>query len=210
MARVHAGDAWIRDDPAVRDRIVFSWHSSSMDRCLEEDEQILSHPRDPHKRVDALPGSHHVTVVLDVVVLADSRQTVLSVATPRPRVPGPSPARSSLTDAPSAFRSESLGGGWHRSPRYAIHIRGMRNRIAHGYPLVESDISGKGAEMTTHVATRRSSSAAVKWRRRFAEVSALQRPRDSRCSRSTVSRDANHASSPPGSGRTCPNSSMFS
>ncbi|MCY0905983.1 hypothetical protein OS914_13935 [Arthrobacter sp. H14-L1] len=49
-----AGAAWIRDDSAVSDRIVFSWQSTIMDRWLEEDEQVHSHPRDPHKRVDAL------------------------------------------------------------------------------------------------------------------------------------------------------------
>ena len=82
--KVFASAAWIRDDPAVRDRIVFSWQSSIMDRWLEEDEQVHSHPRDPFKRVDALVSSRHVTVALDGITLADSRQPVLLFETHAP------------------------------------------------------------------------------------------------------------------------------
>ena len=41
-----------------------------LDRWLEEDE-VRSHPRDPHKRVDALPSSRHVVVRHGGDVLAD-------------------------------------------------------------------------------------------------------------------------------------------
>ena len=48
-----------------------------MDRWLEEDEEVHSHPRDPHKRVEALPSSRHITVSLDGVLLADTTDPVL-------------------------------------------------------------------------------------------------------------------------------------
>lgn len=69
--------AWMRDDPAVVDRIVFSWHPSVMDTWLEEEEQVEGHPRDPHKRVEALPSSRQVSVALDGVQLAETKNPVL-------------------------------------------------------------------------------------------------------------------------------------
>lgn len=68
--------AWTREDPALAGRIVFSWEPGVLERWLEEDEVVAGHPRDPHKRVDALHSSRHVTVALDGQVLADSRDTV--------------------------------------------------------------------------------------------------------------------------------------
>ncbi len=76
--------AWVRDDPALSDRLVLSWQPGLLDRWLEEDEVVGSHPRDPHKRVDALPSSRHVVVSLGGTVLADSRQPVLLFETGLP------------------------------------------------------------------------------------------------------------------------------
>lgn len=75
--RVFAGAAWIRDEPEVADRIVFTWHPDVMDKWLEEDEVVQGHPRDPHKRVEALPSSRHVNVTIDGVQLADTTDPVL-------------------------------------------------------------------------------------------------------------------------------------
>lgn len=80
---VHAGGrvlphaAWRRDDPALEGRITLTWAPEAFDRWLEEEEEVHSHPRDPHKRVEALPSSRHVTVKLDGVLLADSTEPVL-------------------------------------------------------------------------------------------------------------------------------------
>lgn len=104
--RDFAGAAWIRDDSAVSDRIVFSWQSSIMDRWLEEDEQVHSHPRDPHKRVDALPSSRHVTVALDGVVLAESKRPVLLFETHLP---------TRFYFPRSDVRLDKLGGSANRS-----------------------------------------------------------------------------------------------
>lgn len=76
--------AWRRDEPALTDRLVLSWQPDLIDRWLEEDEVVRGHPRDPHKRVDALPSSRHVVVSLDDTVLADSRQPVLIFETGLP------------------------------------------------------------------------------------------------------------------------------
>lgn len=76
--------AWQRDDPALADRLVLSWAPGLLDRWTEEDEEVAGHPRDPYKRVDALPSSRHVVVSLDGVVLAESDRPVLLFETGLP------------------------------------------------------------------------------------------------------------------------------
>ena len=76
--------AWTHDHPDLTDRLVFSWQPDLVDRWLEEDEQVAGHPRDPYKRVDALPSSRHVVVALDGVMLAETRAPVLLFETGLP------------------------------------------------------------------------------------------------------------------------------
>ena len=76
--------AWTRDDPDLQDLVVFSWQPGLIDRWLEEEEEVGVHPRDPHKRVEALASTRHVTVALDGVVLADSCAPVLLFETDLP------------------------------------------------------------------------------------------------------------------------------
>lgn len=76
--------AWRRDTPELADLFVFSWQPGVLDRWLEEDEEVAGHPRDPRKRVEALPSSRHVVVSLDGTVLADSREPVLLFETDLP------------------------------------------------------------------------------------------------------------------------------
>jgi uncharacterized protein (DUF427 family) len=54
----------------LRDTIRFEW--AAMDAWFEEDEEVIVHPRDPHKRIDILPSSRNVRIELDGVVLADT------------------------------------------------------------------------------------------------------------------------------------------
>ena len=82
--RVIEHAAWVRDDPAISDRIIVSWQNGLIDRWLEEDEVVFAHPRDPHKRVEALPSSRHVEVSLEGTVLADCRSPVLLFETHLP------------------------------------------------------------------------------------------------------------------------------
>ncbi len=76
--------AWVRDDPELAGRIVVSWRPDLVDRWLEEDEEVRGHPRDPHKRVDALQSSRHVVVSVGGTALADSHDPVLLFETHLP------------------------------------------------------------------------------------------------------------------------------
>jgi uncharacterized protein (DUF427 family) len=55
----------------LRGYIAFAF--DAMDEWLEEDQPIEVGPKDPYRRVDVLPTSRHVRVLLDGQVLADSR-----------------------------------------------------------------------------------------------------------------------------------------
>ncbi len=54
----------------LRDLIRFEW--GSMDAWFEEDEQVFTHPRDPHTRVDILASSRHVRVEVGGTAIAES------------------------------------------------------------------------------------------------------------------------------------------
>ncbi|MGH9150588.1 MAG: DUF427 domain-containing protein [Acidimicrobiales bacterium] len=67
---------------ALRGLIRFDW--GAMDAWFEEDEEVIVHPRDPYTRVDILASSRHVEVVVEGVVVADSRQPRLLFETGLP------------------------------------------------------------------------------------------------------------------------------
>lgn len=75
--------AWTLADEAVDDRVVLTWEPGLLD-WTEEDEPVTGHPRDPHKRVEALPSSRHVEVAVDGVTLASSDRPVLLFETDLP------------------------------------------------------------------------------------------------------------------------------
>ena len=54
----------------LRDTVRLEWQA--MDAWFEEDEEVFTHARDPHTRVDILPSSRHVRVDLAGATLADS------------------------------------------------------------------------------------------------------------------------------------------
>lgn len=60
---------------ALRDLVRFEW--DAMDAWFEEDEQVYTHARDPHHRIDVLRSSRHVEVIVKGVVVADSRRPTL-------------------------------------------------------------------------------------------------------------------------------------
>lgn len=82
--RVVEHAAWVRDDPAISDRVVLSWEPGVLDRWLEEDDEVFVHPRDPHLRVEALTSSRHVQVSLAGTPLAESHSPVLLFETGLP------------------------------------------------------------------------------------------------------------------------------
>lgn len=67
---------------ALKDHFAFDWNK--MDKWHEEDEEIFVHPRDPFKRVDALPSKRHVRVVIDGQAVADTHRPHLLFETNHP------------------------------------------------------------------------------------------------------------------------------
>src|SRR5687767_14825421 len=53
----------------LRGYVLVDWGAA--DRWLEEDEEIIGHPRDPFDRIDIRRSSRHVVVSLDGQVVAD-------------------------------------------------------------------------------------------------------------------------------------------
>jgi len=76
--------AWVRDDPALQDRVVLSWQPGVLDRWTEEQEEVIEHPRDPFKRVEAIASSRHVQIAVHGVELADTKRPVLLFETHLP------------------------------------------------------------------------------------------------------------------------------
>jgi uncharacterized protein (DUF427 family) len=83
--RLVPGAVWeYPDSPleAIRDHLRIEW--SAMDHWFEEDEEVHVHPRSPYTRIDALPSSRHVQVIVGGVTVADSRRPTLLFETGLP------------------------------------------------------------------------------------------------------------------------------
>lgn len=76
--------AWRLAEPDLKGTIVLSWWPRQLDRWTEEEEVVMSHPRDPYSRVDAITSSRHVQVRVSGRLLADSRDPVLLFETGLP------------------------------------------------------------------------------------------------------------------------------
>ena len=70
-----ASDPKLSDAPDLRGYAAFYW--DALDAWYEEDEEVFVHARDPHKRIDVLPSSRHVQVVVGGETVADTRRPVL-------------------------------------------------------------------------------------------------------------------------------------
>jgi uncharacterized protein (DUF427 family) len=55
--------------------IVLDW--AAFDRWMDEDEDLVAHPRDPFKRIDTRRSSRHVVVEIDGQQVAESRRPTL-------------------------------------------------------------------------------------------------------------------------------------
>lgn len=64
---------------AMRDAFALTW--SAFDTWLEEDEVLHTHARSPYVRIDALPSSRHVRVVVGGEVVAESSRPVVLTET---------------------------------------------------------------------------------------------------------------------------------
>jgi uncharacterized protein (DUF427 family) len=68
--------------PRVKGYVAFYWNK--MDAWYEEDEQVYGHARDPYKRVEILPSSRHVRVVLGDQAIAETHHPRLLLETGGP------------------------------------------------------------------------------------------------------------------------------
>ncbi|QFZ71970.1 DUF427 domain-containing protein [Streptomyces fagopyri] len=79
--------AWTFPADDLAGHIAFEWFrrvGRGLDHWYEEEEEIFVHPRDPHKRVDALPSGRHVRVEIGGTVVADTHHPVLLFETGLP------------------------------------------------------------------------------------------------------------------------------
>jgi uncharacterized protein (DUF427 family) len=68
--------------PDLENYIAFKW--AAMDAWYEEEEEVFVHPRNPYHRVDTIPSSRHIEVVIDGVKVADTRRGHLLFETSLP------------------------------------------------------------------------------------------------------------------------------
>ncbi len=70
------------EGPKIQGYLAFYW--DQMDAWYEEEERVFAHARDPYKRVDVLPSSRHVRVVLEGATVADTRHPQILLKTGLP------------------------------------------------------------------------------------------------------------------------------
>ena len=80
--RRHDAAAWRYDDEDLADYVAIDW--DALDRWLEEEEEVIGHPRDPFKRIDVRRSSRHVVVRIDREVVAETRRPSLLFETGLP------------------------------------------------------------------------------------------------------------------------------
>lgn len=79
--------AWTFAASDLAGHIAFEWFGRvgrGLDHWYEEEEEIFIHPRDPHKRVDAIASGRHVRVEIDGTLVADTVRPVLLFETGLP------------------------------------------------------------------------------------------------------------------------------
>lgn len=158
-----AGAAWTYAGEDLAGHVSFEWFGREvLDHWYEEDDEVFVHPRDPHKRVDALPSSRHVRVEIENTVVAESHTPVLLFETdlpvryylPREDVrldlltPLAQDTRCPYKGVASAYWSWAGGGdvppgiAWsYPDPLPAVGV--IRNRIAFYNEAVDITVDGE-------------------------------------------------------------------
>ena len=72
-----AGAAWKWNVAGLEGYIAVSWYPGVIDRWFEEDQPVITHPRDPANRVDVVASSRQVEIFDDAQLLARSKQPTL-------------------------------------------------------------------------------------------------------------------------------------
>ncbi len=70
------------DRPDFDGYMALDW--AAMDHWFEEEEEVFYHPRNPYHRVDFIPGSRHVEVIVDGVKVADTTGPLMVFETTLP------------------------------------------------------------------------------------------------------------------------------
>ena len=65
----------MKDCPDISNYMAFYWNK--MDHWFEEDEEVYVHARDPHKRVDVIPSTRHVKVIVNGQPVAESNRPTI-------------------------------------------------------------------------------------------------------------------------------------
>jgi uncharacterized protein (DUF427 family) len=74
--------AWVFADPELERRVAVDFRA--LDRWLEEEVEVVGHPRDPFKRIDVRRSSRHVRVYADDQLVADSKRPLMLFETGHP------------------------------------------------------------------------------------------------------------------------------
>ena len=80
-----ADAAWRHLDSPIeelRDLVRIEW--DAMDAWFEEDVEVFVHPRSPYARIDVLPTSRHVRVLVDGEIVADTQRASILYETGLP------------------------------------------------------------------------------------------------------------------------------
>ncbi|WP_082198236.1 DUF427 domain-containing protein [Paenibacillus sp. FJAT-27812] len=76
--------AWSWNVEGLKGYLGVNWFNGVLDGWFEEDQPVMTHPRDPYNRVDALPSSRHVVVWANGRVIAETHDPVLVYETGLP------------------------------------------------------------------------------------------------------------------------------
>ena len=84
--RIAENAAWTYEPkenrPDFTGYVAFKWQA--MDHWFEEEEEVFLHPRHPYHRVDTIPSSRHVEVLIDGVKIAETTRPFLLFETGLP------------------------------------------------------------------------------------------------------------------------------
>ena len=116
----------------LRELIRIEW--SAMDAWFEEDEEVFTHARDPHTRVDILASSRHVRVELEGVTIAESPSPRLLFETGLPvryYLPKPDVRLDLLEPSPTVTHCAYKG----RAETFSVRAGGrLHENLAWSYP----------------------------------------------------------------------------
>jgi uncharacterized protein (DUF427 family) len=75
MEQLEGEAAWVYEDGLAEGLVGIRW--DAVDQWLEEDEEVIVHPRDPYHRIELRDTSRHVEVALDGETLAASSEAIV-------------------------------------------------------------------------------------------------------------------------------------